>query len=508
MKAPASFCLLLVGLCAAVHAQPSRPIYPGIVPVCLPEDLRKVSSPNTTSDSVTTEPADGSVRVTAVVTHPPARDRVTVWIALPTRNWNGRFLGTGGGGFVGGAVTSLRGPAAQGFAVGATDTGHEGGSARFALQASGRLNWQEIRDNAYLGIHEMTVVGKALAAAFYGQPPRYAYFSGSSTGGRQGLMAAQRYPDDYDGIFAGCPAVHWAKMVPGTAWPQAVMNETRTYVTKAKLDAATAAAVAACDAADGVTDGVIDDPLRCTWDPQALVGSKIGDDTFTAADAEVVRKIWEGPRDREGKFLWYGVTRGSSLLALAGTGGTPLVGKPFGVALDWIRFFLAQDPKYDGTTLQRAEFELFFSQSAELYGPVFSADDPDLTRFRARGGKMIITHGLADQLIPPQGTIAYFEDVQQRMGGADRTAEFARLFLVPGVDHGFRGAGPSPTGTLQAVVRWVEEGRAPDRLLAETREAGKLIRSRPLFPYPQFAKYSGTGSTDDATNFAAATPAR
>ena len=173
-----------------------------------------------------------------------------------------------------------------------------------------------------------------------------------------------------------------------------------------------------------------------------------------------------------------------------------------------MKFFLAQNPNYSAAALNRDEFELIFSQSAELFGPVFSADDPDLSRFRARGGKLFLAHGLADQLIPPQSTIEYYERVQQRMGGAEKTAEFARLFLVPGVDHGFRGAGPTPQGTQAALIRWVEEGKAPDRLLAEAKgKDGKVTRSRPLFPFPQFAKYSGTGNPDDAANFVAATAA-
>ncbi|MDP3072011.1 MAG: tannase/feruloyl esterase family alpha/beta hydrolase [Opitutaceae bacterium] len=510
MKTPLALLILSLAWAGTAFAQRPAPLYPDIAPVCAPEDLRKVALPHTTIEAVTVDQAEGSVRITAIVTHPPAGDRVKVWIALPLKNWNGRFMGTGGGGFTGGNPGSLRGPVAQGFAAASTDTGHEGGSGAYALNANGRLNWQEIRDNAYLGIHAAAITGKALATAFYGQPPRYAYFVGSSTGGRQGLMAAQRYPEDYDGIVSGCPAVNWAAMVPGTFWPQVVMNEAKHFVAKAKLDAATAAVIAACDGDDGVRDGVIDDPMRCTWDPRALVGTKIGDDTFTEADADVVRKIWEGPRGHGGRVLWHGLTRGSNLFALAGTEGTPLTGKPFGVAHDWLKFFLVQNPQWDWTTITRGEFELLMNQSVELFGPTFSADNPDLTRFRERGGKVILTHGLADQLIPPQGSIAYYERVQQRMGGAGKAAEFARLFLVPGVDHGFRGVGatPSPATLQTAIIAWVEQGRAPDRLLGESRDAaGKVVRARPLFPYPQFTKYRGTGSPDEAANFIAASPA-
>src|SRR5580765_5786423 len=294
---------------------PPKPLFPDAAPVCPCESLDKVILPNTTIDSAVIEPSDGSCRVTATVTHPPAGDRVKIFISLPVTNWNGRFRGNGGGGFSGGSAGSLRGPVTQGYAAGATDTGHEGGSGSFALDANGRLNWQAIQDNAYLGIHEMTVVGKALTQAFYGKAPRYSYFVGGSTGGRQGLMEAQRYPNDYDGILSACPAINWQRFLPADLWPQVVMVAAKNFVPKSKLAAATAASVTACDALDGVTDGVIDDPTRCAYDPKSLVGTKVGESTFTEADAEVVRKIWEGPRGQDGTFLgtvWRGA-RTSSL---------------------------------------------------------------------------------------------------------------------------------------------------------------------------------------------------
>ncbi len=505
--------VLMVLSCAIILVRaaeaPPKPLFPGAVPVCSCESLAKVSLPNTTIDSAAIDPSDGSCRVTASVTHPPSGDRVKVFIGLPVTNWNGRFRGNGGGGFSGGSAGSLRGPVAQGYAAGATDTGHEGGSGSFALDANGRLNWQSIVDNAYLGIHEMTVVGKALTQAFYGKAPRYSYFVGGSTGGRQGLMEAQRYPNDYDGIISACPAINWHRFLPSDLWPQVVMVAAKNFLPKSKLDAATAAAVAACDASDGVTDGVIDDPARCAYDPKALVGTKAGDDTFTEADADVVGKIWEGPRGQDGTFLWYGLERGADLFALAGTGGSPLTGKPFSIPLEWFQFFLIQNPKWDWTTLTPAGFELLWRQSVEQYGALIGTDDPDLARFRDRGGKVIIYHGLADQLIPAAGSIDYYKRVQQQMGGPKKTAQFARLFLAPGVDHGFRGVGPTPTGQNEAIVRWVEEGNAPDKLIAERKDSsGKVIRTRPLFPYPQTAKYKGSGSTDQAENFVAQPPAR
>jgi len=493
---------------AQVAEPPPRQVFADSTPAISHEELARVAIPNTTIDSVERNAEDGSCRVRATVTHPPAQCRVRVFVALPMKGWNGRFLGTGGGGYQGGNPAGLGRQVRLGYATAATDTGHDGGSATFALGANGRLDWHAVQDNAYLGIHDMTVVGKALAKAFYGKDPRYSYFVGGSSGGRQGLMEAQRFPEDYDGILSLCPAINWQRFLPVDLWPQVVMAACKNFVPKAKLDAATAAAVTSCDALDGVADGVIDDPFHCTYDPKVLVGSKVGDDTFTEADAVVVRKIWEGARGRDGRFLWYGLARGTDLSALAGTSGTPLSGKPFSIPLDWLRYFLLQDPKWDWTRLTPSGFELLWNQSVEQFGDVIGTDDPDLSRFRDRGGKVIITHGLADQLITAAGSIDYFKRVQERMGGREKVEGFARLFLAPGVDHGFRGPGATPTGELKALLRWVEEGAPPVKLMAEHRDdGGKVVRTRPLFPYPQIAKYKGSGSTDDAENFASSAPA-
>ena len=205
--------------------------------------------------------------------------------------------------------------------------------------------------------------------------------------------------------------------------------------------------------------------------------------------------------------MWHGLERGADMFAYAGTGGSPLKGKPFSIALEYWVYYLAQDAKWDWSTLNYAGFEQLWNKSVEQYGAVIGTDDPDLTRFRDRGGKVIIYHGLADQLIPAAGSIDYYERVQQRMGGEKATAKFARLFLAPGVDHGFRGPGATPTGLNEAIIRWVEEGKAPEKLVAEKRDAsGKVTRTRPLFPYPQTAKYKGSGSTDEEKNFVSKVP--
>ena len=498
---------LVAGSCFPASGQATAPadftpapLHPDANPIRSCESLNQLTIANVAIDSAGIEPTDGSCRVTATVVPQPGGGRIRVWIGLPVKGWNGRFRGTGGGGFLGGGPRTLLRPIAAGYVAGATDTGHEGGSGSFALDAKGRLDWPAIQNNAYRGIHEMTVLGKAVTTAFYGKPPKYSYFEGSSTGGRQGLMEAQRYPEDYDGIVSACPAINWHRFVPVDLWPQVVMSAAGRFLPKSKFDVATAAAVKACDPLDGVSDGVIDDPSACDFDPKGLVGTQVDGDPFTAVDADVIRQIWNGPKRQDGTFLWYGLSRGTDLAALAGTGGNPLTGKPFGVALDWFRFFLVQDPAWDWTKLTPVAFEARWVQSVEQYGSIIGTDQDDLSAFRDRKGKVIIYHGLADQLIPAEGSIQYYDRLRRKMG--PDTDRFARLFLAPGVDHGFRGAGPTPVGLTAAITRWVEQDEAPDQLLAELRDKdGRVLRTRPLFPYPKFARFGGRGSTDEASSF-------
>jgi pimeloyl-ACP methyl ester carboxylesterase len=507
--APDFFDKYLMGTRREQSEKRPKGLFPGATPVMSCEALRHVSIVDTTIDSAALAASDGSCRVTATVIHPPADNPIKVFIALPTKAWNGRFRGTGGGGYAGGDIESLNIPVTKGYAVGATDTGNEQGTANCAIDPHGKPAWQRMRDNAYVGIHDMTVIGKALAQVFYGKAPRYSYFVGGSTGGRQALTEAQRYPRDYDGILALYPAIARDRYVPAQLWPQILMREANDFLPKEKREAATAAAVKACDVADGVVDGLIDDPTRCEYDPAALVGTKIGDSTFTAMDAQIIRAIWDGPKAHDGSFLWWGPTRGTDLSILADTGGTPLMGKPREEGLDWFRYFLVLDPKWDWTTLTHGEFELLFEQSIQVHASVYGGDDPNLTGFRDRGGKLLVVHGLADQIVPPQESIAYYQNVQQRMAGPQRTAEFFRLFLVPGGDHGFSVTvpTPSPTEMIGAIIRWVEQGQAPEQIIADLPDRkSNPIRTRPLFPYPQVARYRGNGSTDDAASFNSSTP--
>jgi feruloyl esterase len=485
-----------------------KPAIPNVKAVQSCESLTNVRLPDTTIESATVDTSNTNIcRIVAVKTHPPAGDKVRIWVAIPTTNWNGRFLGTGGGGFSGGSPAGVNAPVALGFAAGATDAGHVGGSASFALGPDGKLDWQAIRNFAHVGIHEMTVIGKALTEAMYGVAPRYAYFNGCSTGGRQGLMEAQRYPQDYNGIASGAPAINWTHLMMQSFWGSMLMNAASNPIPSCKLEAATAAALTACDGIDGVKDGVIEDPGRCTYDPKPLIGTSAGDcPAFTQADVDIIRKLWEGPRRADGGALWHGPPRGSSLIALAGSRGEPLAPQAFGFSVDWLRYFITQDPKFDWTTVTPAAYQALWDRSYEQYGTVIGTDNPDLSAFRDRGGKTIIWHGGADALITAAGTIDYYKRVQSRMGGAKATSDFARFYFAPGVGHCSGGPGPQPTGVLDALVAWVEDGKAPDTLTAVRRnESGAITRTRPLCQWPLVARYRGAGSTDDASSFVCST---
>jgi hypothetical protein len=315
-------------------------------------------------------------------------------------------------------------------------------------------------------------------------------------------MEAQRFPDDYDGILAGAPAINWPTFIPAEFWPQLVMLQAHDVVPQCKFAAATAAAIAACDGLDGVTDGVIDDPRLCHFDPATLVGTSTPCGTFTAADADVVRAIWQGPRWPHGEFLWYGLEPGASFAGLANTIDSS-DGAPFSIATDWIKYFLLRNPSWDWHTATYPQFVQWFHQSVAEFEPVIGTDDPNLWAFRVHGGKLVIWHGWADQLIFPRGTINYYERVERVMGGERSTREFARLFMAPGVAHCGGGVGPNLADPFDAVVNWVEHHQAPETLLAtKTDASGNVAESRPLCPYPLEARYTGQGSTNDAANFA------
>ena len=423
--------------------------------------------------------------------------RIEVW--LPRDNWNGSFRGEGGGGYAGnisygGLAEGIR----NGYATASTDTGHPasaGGS--FALNADGALNMQSIGDFAERSLRELASKGKAIVTAYYGTPAKRSYWNGCSTGGRQGLIAAQRFPEEYDGLAIAAPAINWDRFIPSELWPQIVMNRTvGAPIAAAKLTMATKAAIAACDPKDGVADGVINDPRQCTYDPHALV-CKAGDEAascLTGREADAIAKIWNGPADASGRRLWFGLERGTPLNFLAGS-------MPFPIATAHTQYWVHQDPTFDWRTLTEAAFESELRASQKKFRDVIGTDEAKLDGFLKRGGKMIIWHGDADQLIFPRGTVNYFERVRSANGGARRVDESIRLFLAPGVGHCGGGDGPAPAGVFEAVVDWVEKGVAPKTLQAARKKADGTALTRPLCPYPAIAKWTAKGSTDEAANF-------
>jgi Tannase and feruloyl esterase len=467
---------ILLSFLWGAYAQKTQltPLYIGVKPVCDCATLTKTILPNTQIMSAIVKGSD--CWVTAIVNHPPANDSVKIWIALPANTWNGRFEGVGGGGFLGGLPNFCAEPLAQGFAVGATNTGHDGGSGSFALNKDGQLNWQLIQDNAYLGIHDMTVVGKELVKAYYGKPAKYAYFVGGSTGGRQGLSEAQRYPKDYDGILSFYPATNWHRFLVTELWAQVVMHEAQNYISPQKLEALNKTIIAEVDAKDGFTDGVIENALDLKYDLKTLIGKQIGGSEFTGKDAIVVQKIWDGSKTKEGQFLWYGLPIGTSFLPLAGA--KPNEGAPFSISVEWVAYFLKSNPKWTGIPLTMDEFQLLYNQSVEQYGSIFGTDNPDLQSFKNNNGKLLIIHGLSDRLIVPQGSIDYYKRVQTQMGGSAKTQDFARLFLIPGLDHDFTNPQLRPINHFDALMDWVENKQAPEKIKVEHQnKEGKVTRT-------------------------------
>lgn len=462
-------------------------------------------------------------------------DRINIDVLLPTDNWNGRYQALGNGGFAGAlgrllpaaggplagspsGVEVAPAPVAQGYVVSSTDTGHQGTfvTGEWAWSPTG-MNYNQIQDFAYRANHEMAVKSKALIDAYYGQAPAYSYWNGCSTGGREGLTEAMRYPDDFDGILAGAPAINWTKFIPAEFWPQVTMMTLGNRVAPCKLQAFSDAVTPACDGEDGVTDGLYDS-RSCRFDPKSLIGQATPCGTISAADAEVVKNIWQGPRRPDGSFMWYGLEPGADMgstpaLTLghstAAPDGTAIDGVPFAITTEWLKWFIHKDPTWDWRQETYPQFVKDFDQSVSEWADVLATNDADLSAFKESGGKIIIWHGLHDALIFPRGTIDYYQRVVDTLGGLGRTQRFARLFLAPNFGHCGGGTGPGPTDPFGTVERWVEKGAAPDTLQASLPPNTGVNKTtttmtRPLCPFPQVARYTGTGSTNNAQNFTCA----
>jgi feruloyl esterase len=351
-------------------------------------------------------------------------------------------------------------------------------------------------DFGYRAIHEMTVRAKAVIAAFYGNPPRYSYFVGCSTGGRQGLMEAQRYPNDYDGIVAGATANYWTRMPAGNLFvASATLKDEATKLPAATLSVLNKGAISACDARDGVTDGLIDSPNRCAFDPASVQCSATQTEScLTAAQVGAARKIYAASvNPRTNEEIFPGMVPGSELTWTALAGGP----QPFSIAVDFYKYFVFSNPEWDWKTM---DFDKDIVAGEEKVGKVLNAIDPDLKAFKSRGGKLIMYHGWNDQLIQPGNSIDYYTSVQKKMGAKD-TDDFMRLFMAPGMQHCAGGVGPNTFDAVTALEQWVEKGVKPAEMVASHMTSGAVDRTRPLCPYPQVATYKGSGSIDEAASF-------
>jgi feruloyl esterase len=439
--------------------------------------------------------------------------RFEVW--LPLEKWTGRFEVVGNGGMAGTiSYSAMAGALRRGNAAASTDTGHvnqpgEGFDASWSLSPSGARP-DLVEDFGHRSLHLTTVYGKRIVASFYGRAADHAYYFGCSKGGGQGLMEAQRYPADFDGIVAGDPAYNWTNLYVGAHlyYSQVMLKDPESYIQPAKVKLLADTVNKQCDAKDGLADGVVGDPLTCKVDLNELACSA-GEDTgtcFTPKQIESVKRIWAGAKDENGRQIFPGLLPGGE--AGAGgwqawvTGSAPRQGTHFKAAESFFRYMVAGDEKYDALSFDYDRER--DRKMLEKLVPPLNADNPDLRPFMRRGGKLILYHGLSDPDISPVNTINFYQRMEDVSGM--NTRSFARLFLAPGMQHCGGGPGPDQFDAVAAVERWVEEGLAPEKIIASHLTHGVADRSRPLCPYPQMAVYSGSGSAVDAASFVCRVP--
>lgn len=494
------------------------------------ENLAKLDLPATTisrAESVPagafTPPAGKAIsnlpafcRVAGVI-KPSTDSNIQFEVWMPASGWNGKFQGVGNGGFAGDIGYQQMGNAiANGYATASTDTGHQAGGtdAAWALHHP-----EKIADFGYRAIHETAVKAKAILQAFYGDGPKRSYFSSCSNGGRQALMEAQRYPEDYDGIIAGAPANYWTHLLANAVWDDLALNgEKDSYIPAKKLRAIEAAALAACDSRDGVQDGVIENPPRCRFDPgvQLCQGPET-DSCLTAPQVTALKKLYAGGRNSRGP-IFPGYSPGGE--AQAGgwsiwiTGAAPERSLMHAFGTQFFKNMVFDDASWDYHTFN-ADRDTKAAEQKQTRN--LNATDADLSRFRARGGKLILYHGWSDAAIAAQNTVDYYRGVVAKMG-AQKAGTFVRLFMVPGMQHCGGGAGPNSFGQFTvstgdagrdigaALEHWVEKGAAPERIVAAKHKSdldpkSEIVRTRPLCAWPLVARYKGSGSTDDAANF-------
>lgn len=468
--------------------------------------------------SVSLSPGTSNLRVPTInfcnvsVTyeHPGWGDIIHVSVWLPVQDWNGRLQALGGGGYSAtfGSLYLTQAVDA-GYVAIDTDAGLGGGIDKaqdpsgWALTSTGNINLYNLENFGSRSLEAMTLIGKSITKAYYGVAPKYSYFSGCSGGGRQGLMIAQRFSHLYDGILAVTPAINIQRFIPAGYWATQVMNDIEYYPPSCEIDAFTKEAIAACDALDGLEDGVIGSPHLCNFTAQDVVGTPfVCDDKtlqLTPEGAKIVQAAWTGPRLPSGRLGWFGLSKDASLTSsylktqCATNSTTNCTAVSTELLSSWIKYFLAKDPRWNASKMTNAQYHGYLRYSEQNYASMLGASSPDLSLFKAAGGKMITWHGGADEVIPPQGNIAYYKQVLALDPDAP---DYYRFFEAPGVGHCIGGQGPIPNGAFEALVQWVEANVAPDTSTAVSQ--GGSMPSRPLCPYPLRQIYVPDKESDGA----------
>lgn len=453
------------------------------------------------------------------VIKPTAKSAIQFEMWLPEQNWNGKLQVVGNGGLAGTiSYPAMASALREGFATASTDTGHTADESPTWLQDRERLI-----DYSDRGLHLTTVNSKSILQAYYSKPASYSYYSGCSTGGKQGLMEAQRYPADFNGILAGDSANYWTHQMASEVWNGVVTSSPDTNLPKEKLQLLQDRAIAACDMLDGAKDGLVSDPMRCKFDPATVqCAGADGPTCLTPKQVEAVKNIYSGPKNPlNGKPIYAGMYPGGEMGWASGVviNRTTTSGVS---SQDFWAYAAFKNPNWQFRTF---DFARDIEAANKNLAAITNATDPNLEEFRRLGGKLVYYHGAADPLIPAQNGVNYFESVVAAQKGLEKTQSFYRAFLVPGLYHCTGGPGPTAFGTsgpvpetqrdadhdiLRALQRWVETGTAPAKVIAtkytDADPTKGIAFQRPLCPYPQVAMYSGKGDMNDAANFSCVVP--
>ena len=452
--------------------------------------------------------------------------KIEIW--MPASGWNGNFEGVGNGGLAGSiSYPALADALRKGYAAASTDTGHEGGNANFAMgdpQKDPVLK-QRIEDFGYLAIHEMTEKAKLAIQAFYGAAPRESFFSGCSQGGRQALTEAQRYPEDYNGILAGAPAVNYINFnMAHIKVALATLKDEESYVPAAKLGAIQDAALLACDTLDGLKDNLITDPRNCHFDPAVLLCQGADSPTcLTPKQVKTMQDLYAPTVDLKGNVIYPAHFPGAEKGWVGFTIGTaPYKAQQYNLGVEFMKAFVFKNADWDFRSWD------YSTDIAKVRDPwltsVMDSWNTDLRPFRDHGGKLIIYQGWGDDDVSPVNTINYYKQVVTAVTGygkgtdayspepaafiqaSQKTGDFLRLFMIPGMNHCGNGLGPNVFDGVEAVHIWHEKKQPPDQILASHLTNNTVDRTRPLCPYPGIAQYSGKGSPDEAANYACVLP--